>query len=359
MPKQPERRGEEGADHAGVTRRTALSAVGTLVAALGVGSGVLAASAVTRPRATSTVTTPRTSPLVTPRPVPPPLTAPPAGGVQLHPAQPSTLQGFVHVPETDEWFTTQTAVGTSALTDAVGLAVGDIVISRLAADGSLLDSMTLPDAGHGMGLVVRVEGGARVVTSCWYAPDAGGRWYDLVRLPYAPGTAARAGATTIVPGNGFPLDPSYDASGDAVTLRHQGGGGPEFTRHRWADFAAGDLSTPTGAIATPDSPPTHQGFCSAGDRFFFYTGAASDSGGDPALITEYDWGTGQVVGPPLDASGNSRLPDGSYPGGRMEPEGAAIVVDGAGAASLLVGVSTGGLSAPRTYPTFRYPLAPS
>lgn len=354
MPEQPKRSGAP-AERAGISRRTALSVGG---AALGTSGGVLAASAVTRTPPPPTASTTPTPPVVTaPRPVPPPLVNPALGGVELHPAHTATLQCLVRVPETDEWFTTQMAPGRSASLDGAGLAVGDIVVSRLAADGALLDSMTLPDAGHGMGLVVRVEAGVRVVVSCWYAPGPDGRWYDVVRLPYVPGVADRAAAGEVVPGNGFPLDPYSDASTDSVTLRHQGGGGPQYTRHRWADFAAGDLTRPTGAIATPDSPPTHQGFCSVGDRFFFYTGAASDaSGGDPILITEYDWGTGRVVGPPLDASGSSRLPDGGYPGGRMEPEGATIVLDGEGAASLLVGVATGGGPAPRTYPTFRYPL---
>ena len=83
-------------------------------------------------------------------------------------------------------------------------------------------------------------------------------------------------------------------------------------------------------------------------------------GGDPALITEYSWASGAVVRAPLDASGNSRQPDGTYPGGRMEPEGATIVVDQNGDPSLVVGLTTGGgisATAPRTYPTFRYPFA--
>jgi hypothetical protein len=185
----------------------------------------------------------------------------------------------------------------------------------------------------------------------------------VVRLPYAPGIATRAAATTVIAGLGYPVDPFYDASTDAVTLRHQGGGGPEYTRHRWADFAAGDLSRPTGRIATPDWPPTHQGFCSLGDRFFFYTGAASTkAGGDTPLITEYSWKSGEVSGPPLDASGNSRQPNGTYPGGSMEPEGAAIVFDDRGAAALLVGVTTGAGRRTRGQKvdrTFRYPLAES
>ena len=278
----------------------------------------------------------------------------------LRPAGAWALQDLVLLPETGEWFTTQAKRGTSRMLDPAGLDVGDIVVSRLAADGTFLDSMVLPDSGHGMGLVVRFEAGARVVYSCWFAPDASGRLYDVVRIPYGQGIAARSAATPVVAGLGYPLDPYYDASTDAVTVRHQGGGGPEYTRHTWSDFIAGDLSRPTGMIATSDRPPTHQGFCSLGDRFFFYTGAASDTvGGDPALISEYSWVSGAVVRPPLDATGNSRAPDGTYPGGRMEPEGATIVVDSNGAPSLVVGITTGGgplATGPRTYPTFRYPF---
>ncbi len=241
--------------------------------------------------------------------------------------------------------------------------MGDIVVSRLAADGTLLDFMTLPDSGHGMGLVIRIEAGVRVLYTCWFAPDASGSLYDVVRIAYAPGIAVRAAATKVIAGVGYPLDPSWDASTNTVTLRHQGGGGPEYTRHRWTDFVAGDVSRPTGRIATRDSPPTHQGFCSLGDRFFFYTGAKStESGADPPLITEYSWTSGTVIGSPLDASGNSRQPNGTYPGGSMEPEGAAIVLEGGGAASLLVGVTNG--PEPRTHGKkvdriFRYPLAES
>ena len=178
--------------------------------------------------------------------------------------------------------------------------------------------------------------------------------------PTLPGFAARAAATTVVAGVGHPVDPSYDSSIDAVTLRHQNSRGPEYTRHRWADFATGDLSRPTGRIATPDWPPTHQGFCSLGDRFFFYTGAASTAvRGDPPLITEYDWRNGATVGRPIDASGNSRLPNGTYPGGSMEPEGAAIVHD-RGTAVLVVGVTNGaepGSKGKKVNRTFRYPLS--
>jgi hypothetical protein len=334
-------------------------ASGGLLAALAASAGVgaVAMAAGTRPRVIAAAP-PVAAPIAT-LPPPPPLGAPIAG-IELRPADTWRVQSFVQLPETGEWFTTQAKAGTSGVVDQSGWEVGDIVVSRLASDGTFLDSMVLPDSGHGMGLVVRVESGATVVYSCWYAPGASGLLYDVVRIPYAPGVAARGAATTVVAGSGYPLDPYFDASADAVTLRHQGGGGPEYTRHAWADFTAGDLSRPTGTIATPDSPPTHQGFCSIGDRFFFYTGAASDAvGGDPMLITEYSWKSGAVVGTALDASGNSRLPDGTYPGGRVEPEGATVVLDRNGDASLVVGVTTGGgaAAAPRTYPTFRYPLA--
>ena len=347
--------GDDVAGDVGLSRRRALAA-GGLLAALAASGGSLVAA---RIHATSTATSvPAPTPVIAQ--VPPPLTNPPVPGVELHPESTANMQSFVPLPETGEWFVTQAKAGSGGLLDPAGLAVGDIVISRLAADGSLLDSMTLPDSGHGMGLIVRVEAGVRVVYTCWFAPDASGRLYDVVRVPYAPGTAPRTAATTVVAGRGYPLDPSWDASTGAVTLRHQGGGGPEYTRHGWADFVAGDLSRPTGQIPTPDRPPTHQGFCSHGDRFFFYTGAASDqAGGDPTLITEYSWTTGQAVGTPLDASGNSRQPDGTYPGGRMEPEGAAIVTDSAGASSLVVGVVDGGSGlapGPKVYRTFHYPL---
>jgi hypothetical protein len=336
----------------GPSRRAVLGGGALLAALAGASGAVAAAAATTRP-------TRRAAPM-TAQPTPPPFVGAPVTGVELHPAAMPTMQSFASLPQTGEWFTTQARTGTSRLVDPAGLTVGDIVVSRLASDGALLDSMTLPDSGHGMGLMVRMEAGARVVYSCWYAPDASGRLYDVVRVPYIPGVATRGAATAVVAGVGYPLDPYLDVSTDAVTLRHQGGGGPEYTRHDWSDFVAGNLSRPTGSIATTDRPPTHQGFCSLGDRFFFSTGAASDqAGGDPALITEYSWASGERVGRPVDASGNSRQPDGTYPGGRMEPEGATIVTGQDGAPSLLVGVANGQVAAatvPRSYRTFRYPL---
>jgi hypothetical protein len=344
----------------GVLSRRAVLAGGA--ALLAGASHALAAEAKTRPTLGAAPVNAQTSPPhVTPATPPPlPFIGAPVPGVELRPAAMPTLQSFALLPETGEWYTTQARTGTSRLSDPAGLAVGDIVVSRLASDGSLLDSMTLPDSGHGMGLIVRMEAGVRVVYSCWFAPDGSGRLYDVVRLPYAPGVATRGAATAVVAGVGYPLDASLDVSTDAVTLRHQGGGGPEYTRHDWSDFVVGDLSRPTGQVATADWPPTHQGFCSFGDRFFFYTGAASDqAGGDPVLITEYSWASGEAVGGPIDASGNSRQPDGTYPAGRMEPEGATIITDLDGAPSLLVGVANGSASAqavPRSYRTFRYPL---
>jgi hypothetical protein len=363
---------EEEPRRAGPSRRTVLAGGGllaALAASAAVGVRALGAEHRSLPAATPTATTAApvapavAAPVVAPPPPPPPPLGAPVPGIALHPAGAWALQSLLQLPGTGEWYITQAKRGTSGLLDPAGLDVGDIVVSRLAGDGRLLDAMVLPDAGHGMGLVVRLEAGVRVVYSCWFAPDASGRLYDVVRIPYQRGTASRASATTVVPGAGYPLDPSSDPSTGAVTVRHQGGGGPEYTRHAWADFAAGDLSRPTGAVATTDRPPTHQGFCSLGDRFFFYTGASSDTvGGDPALITEYSWTTGAVVGAPLDAAGLLRLPDGTYPGGRMEPEGATVVVDPSGAAALVVGFTTGGgplVTAPRTYPTFRYPVPPA
>ena len=344
----------------GLLSRRAVLVVGA--ALLAVGSRALAAEAKTRPALGAAPVKAQSSPPHATPTMPPPLPfiGAPVPDVALHPAALPTLQSFALLPQTGEWYTTQARTGTNRRSDPAGLEVGDIVVSRLAPDGSLLDSMALPDSGHGMGLIVRMEAGVRVVYSCWFAPDASGRLYDVVRLPYAPGVATRGAATTVVPGVGYPLDASLDVSTDAVTVRHQGGGGPEYTRHDWSDFAVGNLSRPTGQIATADWPPTHQGFCSFGDRFFFYTGAASsEAGGDPVLITEYSWASGEPVGRPVDASGNSRRPDGTYVGGRMEPEGAAIITDQDGAPSLLVGVANGTASAatvPRSYRTFRYPL---
>ena len=342
----------------GPSRRSLLAGGGLLAAlAASAGVGAVALTAESRPHAAATARS-AAEPVEAPPPLPPPLGAPTAG-VELHPEDTWTMQSFVLVPETGEWFTTQAKRGTSGLIDPAGLEVGDIIVSRLASDGTFLDSMVLPDSGHGMGLVLRVEAGVRVVYSCWFAPDASGRLYDVVRIPYSAGSAARSAATTVLAGSGYPLDPYHDASTDTVTVRHQGGGGPEYTRHSWSDFAAGDLSRPAGSIATPDSPPIHQGFCSRGDRFFFYTGAASDAvGGDPALITEYSWASGAAVRVPLDATANALQPDGTYPGGRVEPEGATIVVDPNGDVSLVVGLTTGPSgTGTRTFPTFRYPFA--
>jgi hypothetical protein len=349
-----------GVARGGVLSRRAVLAGGT--ALLAAASRALAAEAKTRPTlGAAPVNAQSSPPHVTPTTPPPlPFIGAPVPGVDLHPAAMPPLQSFTVLPQTGEWYTTQATTGTSRLSDPAGLEVGDIVVSRLASDGALLDSMTLPDSGHGMGLIVRMEAGVRVVYSCWFAPDGSGRLYDVVRLPYTPGVATRGAATAVVAGVGYPLDGSFDVSTDAVTLRHQGGGGPEYTRHDWSDFVVGNLSRPTGQIATADWPPTHQGFCSFGDRFFFYTGAPSNkAGGDPTLITEYSWASGEAVGRPIDASGNSRQPDGTYVGGRMEPEGATIITDQDGAPSLLVGVANGSTSAqtvPRSYRTFRYPL---
>lgn len=341
---------------AGFTRRAALLGVLALAMGSGVEAAIAIASAVRTPRAPApaAMVRARTAPL-------PPLSdARPTPGVVFQPASGASMQCFTSEPWTGEWYITQATPGRSRFVDSAGLPVGDIVVSRLARDGRLLDSMTLPDSGHGMGLVVRLEAGIHVLYTCWFAPGLTGTFYDVVRLPYAPGVAERAAATTVVKGAGYPVDPSYDASTSAVTLRHQGGGGPEYTRHRWSDFAAGDLSRPTGRIPTPDWPPTHQGFCSVGDRFFFSTGAPStEVGGDSPLITEYDWRSGAIVGRPLDTSGNSRLPNGEYPGGSMEPEGAAIVADGPGIA-LVVGVTNGAERGRKKVDrTFWYPLASS
>ncbi len=360
---------EGGPQRPGPSRRGVLAGGGLLAvfaASAVVGMRALAAEGRPQPAPTaagsSQPVAAASAPTAPSLPPPPPLGAP-APGIVLQPRGGWALQSLLLLPGTGEWFTTQAKRGTSGLLDPAELQVGDIVVSRLAADGRFLDAMVLPDAGHGMGLIVRLEAGVRVVYSCWFAPDASGRLYDVVRIPYRAGVAPRTAASPVVAGTGYPLDPCADPSTGAVTVRHQGGGGPEYTRHAWSDFAAGDLSRPTGAVATTDRPPTHQGFAGLGDRFFFYTGASTDTvGGDPALITEYSWTTGAQVAAPLDAGALLRQPDGGYPGGRMEPEGATVVVDPSGAAFLVVGFTTAGgplATAPRTYPTFRYPVPAS
>ena len=78
--------------------------------------------------------------------------------------------------------------------------VGSGRAGRWATSSSLgwhrTDASSIPwccrTAGTGWGSSCGSRRGARVVYSCWFAPDASGRLYDVVRIPYGPGVAARA-----------------------------------------------------------------------------------------------------------------------------------------------------------------------
>jgi len=69
--------------------------------------------------------------------------------------------------------------------DSAGSGRETTVLSRLGSDGSLLDSMTLDQGGHGVSLAVDNDGrDDPIVYFCWqYSQNT-----DLVRFRYRPGT---------------------------------------------------------------------------------------------------------------------------------------------------------------------------
>lgn len=263
--------------------------------------------------------------------------------VTLHPAGLSVTQGLVRVPATGEWYMSQVHVEADGKQSTR--------IGHFKADGTLLGSMLLTNAGHGTMLAVQRVSGVDYLWLSWaWNAASTSETKDIVRLQFKPGTYSRTtapGITTKIAGGGVYRLIHFDSRNNLAVVRTAVGGGKyRYEQHKLASILAGDLSSPLHTIGplVENPNPTMQGFTTYKNAFFRYLGYPADPTEhttDPWLLEEWDWTTGKVLRS-VDTSPLTRLADGSYPGNKAEPEAATVYDAGDGSSPVLyLGVTTG------------------
>ncbi len=222
-----------------------------------------------------------------------------------------------------------------------------------------LDSMTVIDGGHGLGLHIEPTDGGQCFV--WLSLQGevsqgdpnGGR---LARFAYTPGVFT---IYTIPGGVGYlPQFPNaygehqeaiynFDWAKDSAVERmydFHTGRQERLTRRSISDIVHG-VDEPLGRITLPVNPPTLQGFATVDNTLFRWDGVSnSGSGaivaGDPMAMEQWDWSTGVRIGTkPFPTLGQTL--DGAWRDGAYEPEGCSVFRNPDGTASLLVGVALG------------------
>lgn len=353
-----------------VSRRLLLAggtvALGTAAAAAAAAS----AAALTRSPVPAPIPVPTAAPSRSPEPLPAVRFGDPVPIASIVPKTSGTVMQQVECTPAGELFMTQSLTGS-------GPSLYTTVVSRCAVVPSdptpELDSMTILDGGHGLGLHIqpRDDGGHDVWLSLQGpvtqdAPD-GGR---LARFAYTPGVyaiEAIPGGVTYLPRfpnqQGLYQESVYNfdrAGGVAVERMYDFSTGrqEQYTLRRIDDLVAG-VDRPIGRMMVPVDPPTMQGFTTVGGSLFRWVGLSNSGSGapvaaDPMALEQFDWGTGALVAstpfPTLgqDASGAWR--DGAY-----EPEGCSVLRSADGSVSLVVGVAVGG-AGDHAWPVYRLPL---
>lgn len=352
------------------SRRALLVTGGVTLGAVVVGGTALAVTAGRHPSPSPSpmsapASTPASSPAptLTPMPAPSPGTTPitqlgdPTWVASLAPATaPVVMQQVERIP-TGEYFITQSVSGS-------GEERYTTIVSRYAGTATLfppaqeLDAMTVLDGGHGLGL--HVELGADGAPYVWTSlqgdvpqrDPAGGR---LARFAYTAGTFAIdaiPGGVQYLPqfpngygelqeaiytfdwSKGYAVERMYD-----FHTNHQ----ERFTRRAIGDIVSG-VDRALGQLTLPVNPPTMQGFATANNTFFRWTGVSNGGSGslvadDPITLEQYDWSTGTLIG--TKAFPTLGQEHGAWRDGGYEPEGCSVFRAADGTASLLVGMNTG------------------
>jgi PKD repeat protein len=243
----------------------------------------------------------------------------------LQPAGIAVAQCIIQSPDTAEWYMSQVHPEATALfgnTDSMR-------ISRMRADGTLLDQMLCNYGGHGTSIGLEYSGGQMYIWATYFQPASGtSRTHDIVRFPYTPGTYDRSqipGLQVKVPG-GIYRRFQFDWKNGYVLVTED----PTWKRYKLTDFLAGSLTTPVNSITVPVNPPTIQGLATYGDSAFLYAGDGADTvaqslanPGGPFTMYEYSWKTGTQIGK-FDLSTLMADDNGTYTDGHIEPESTTI-----------------------------------
>ncbi|MFJ8945104.1 hypothetical protein ACIRG4_18050 [Streptomyces sp. NPDC102395] len=173
-----------------------------------------------------------------------------------------------------------------------------VTVSRLTADGTLLDRMSISRAGHGANLgVERDDTGVRLWTD---AVPSGGWATAVARIPYVPNGTADASDPSVVrtPRTGvYRVSATIDPTRRQLVYRWQSNNvaSPQATggidRYDLAAAAAGTF-TPLQKLSYGASGKTLQGYTSLGDHVYHLYG---DQAQDNVTVTCTDWASGTVL----------------------------------------------------------------
>ncbi|MFG1890445.1 H-type lectin domain-containing protein [Micromonospora sp. NPDC049051] len=207
----------------------------------------------------------------------------------------------------------------------------DCIVSRHRADGTLVSSMRLTQAGHGTSFALQHDGATLYVWLAW--TRTGGS--QLVRIPYAAGaTRPFSDAQVINKFSTMYTIPAIDEYNDLMTFRgnRTGFAGDVLVKRRLSEVTAGIDNILAGPIDVPwefPNNPGFQGFCDYGDTFFMLYGA---SDGSNNVLKEFRWSDGTLARPPRDISAVGGAT--AY----HEPEGISLFRDATGRATLTLGI---------------------
>lgn len=330
----------------GPTRRVLLLAGAVTVGAAALGVQV-AASASSR-RSGVVAASPVASGTPTPTPTLDPLPDPTPFATFPTLANPGVMQDFSYLPAISTFFVTQKSAGSEA-------AFETLIISRVNASGAVLDAMTLIDGGHGLGIEAESQPDATYIWVTWQGKslESGWRENDFVRFRYTPGSWSRADAVGQLGLVVLPLkdEPEaqfrFDWKNDWAVERHYdwNGATETYKRRRISDISNGVMlpDEQLDRLPLPVDPPTTQGFATIDDTFYRWLGRGTVGDAieptDPITLQRFDWKTGRLLAE-QHFSTVSKVGT-SWPGGKFEPEGMCMFREPDGAATLLVGDTTG------------------
>jgi hypothetical protein len=215
------------------------------------------------------------------------------------------LQSFAFDPRNGEIYAVQVEGTDAAGTWAEHGKRGDLMLSRLSADGdSVLGHMYLRGFGHGVAIGVEVStAGVFLWTEVDSHPNTGnsGRGLRLGRFAFVDGTTldARSPAITkysLIDG-AVSATPGLDALHGYLAVRYVIGGRFHVALFQLAAVKAGDR-TPLADFICPPDIGTFQGWATWGSQVYFYAGNNySDTNPPPgnAMLYCYDWNTGREL----------------------------------------------------------------
>lgn len=195
---------------------------------------------------------------------------------------------------------------------------GDLLYSRITADGTLNGKMWIKGAGHGtaFGIEEASTGGVWLWSDAASRPS-GGRGFatKISRVPFTDGQVINSADTDQydpVPGSGS-VTCTIDPLTARVMYRSNISGVRTYYLYRLADARNHNFSRPIATQPEPLADPTYlQGLCSAGSSFYVYDG---QSGGD-ITIRRANWSNGVTTQSAVMTYGSAL----TY----REPEGLAV-----------------------------------